>query len=731
MISPAWGWSPADRRDGATRHMDARNENRDWALGDFSAHRQDDLIWFEHNGRPRHRILELELTEKLIGAAHNQLSVAESRGFFKIDERIETESHSTACDRCETLEDGLLLSGTMSDATRWTLVFQVVDSYQIRFELETTSTTMNRLTLRAKLADGCRVFGFGEQFTRLNLAGSRVPVLSQEPGIGRGVQPLTWVMNKGFGAGGSWSHSNAPMPWFLTSDLRSMCLENTEYSVFDFTTPGQVDVQVFAARMTGRFFAGSTPLDVVSSYTRFSGRMRALPKWVGEGAIIGMQGGTDAVTEMKRRLDEVDAPIAAFWVQDWIGARKTSVGWQLWWNWELDHQRYPGWVEMRERLKESGIRLMSYINPFLVDPAEKGQCRRNLYKEAADQGFLIKNADGEPYQILNTSFSAALVDLANPDACDWLKSVIREQLIETGVSGWMADFGEALPFDAKLHDDVDAAVFHNEYPEVWARINREAVQEAGLDDEIVFFMRSGFTRSPRHCTLFWMGDQLTSWRVEDGIKSTLVAMLSSGLSGMSLNHSDIGGYTATTIPSLPFAIPGIGYTRGKELLLRWIELNAFTPVYRTHEGNQPSRHHQIDGDQETLAHFARFARLFRALSSYRSRYLMDAAEQGYPVIRSMWTMYPDDPMCLDLAFQFMLGDELLVAPVLDPKTDTVRVYLPAGCWVDPWRETVYEQDLGQWHTAPAPIGQPAVFCAADSLALRCMKAFMTDEAKVP
>ena len=110
---------------------------------------------------------------------------------------------------------------------------------------------------------------------------------------------------------------------------------------------------------------------------------------------------------------------------------------------------------------------------------------------------------------------------------------------------------------------------------------------------------------------------------------------------------------------------------------------------------------------------------------------MDAAEQGYPVIRSMWAMYPDDPVCLDLAFQFMLGDELIVAPVLEPKTDTVRVYLPAGCWVDPWRETVYEQDMGQWHTAPAPIGQPAVFCAADSLSLRCIKAFMTDEAKVP
>ena len=130
--------------------QEMKTETGSWRLS--AAHRQDDLIWFEHHMRPEHRILELELTENLIGAAHNQLSVAESRGFFKIDERIETEAYSTACDRCETLEDGLLLSGTMSDATRWTLVFRVVDSYQIRFELETTSTTMNRLTLRAKLS---------------------------------------------------------------------------------------------------------------------------------------------------------------------------------------------------------------------------------------------------------------------------------------------------------------------------------------------------------------------------------------------------------------------------------------------------------------------------------------------------------------------------------------------------------------------------------------------------
>ena len=64
-----------------------------------------------------------------------------------------------------------------------------------------------------------------------------------------------------------------------------------------------------------------------------------------------------------------------------------------------------------------------------------------------ERDFLIKRK-GSPYLILNTSFSAAMLDLANPDARAWIKEVIKDELIATGASGWMADFGEALPFDA-------------------------------------------------------------------------------------------------------------------------------------------------------------------------------------------------------------------------------------------------------------------------------------------
>lgn len=127
---------------------------------------------------------------------------------------------------------------------------------------------------------------------------------------------------------------------------------------------------------------------------------------------------------------------------------------------------------------------------------------------------------------------------------------------------------------------------HNRYPELWAQINREFVEEwksgrVGKQNEdpeeaLVFFMRAGFRDSPKWGMLFWEGDQMVSWQTNDGIKSAVVGLLSSGLSGYAFNHSDIGGYCAVNFPF-------IKYHRSEELLLRWMELNAFTTVFRTHE----------------------------------------------------------------------------------------------------------------------------------------------------
>lgn len=111
--------------------------------------------------------------------------------------------------------------------------------------------------------------------------------------------------------------------------------------------------------------------------------------------------------------------------------------------------------------------------------------------------------------------------------------------------------------------------------EEWKK-NRLSNKPEDPEDDLVFFMRAGFRNSPKWAMLFWEGDQMVSWQAHDGIKSAVVGLLSSGLSGYAFNHSDIGGYCAV---NLPF----IRYTRSEELLLRWMELNSFTTVFRTHE----------------------------------------------------------------------------------------------------------------------------------------------------
>jgi alpha-glucosidase len=211
-------------------------------------------------------------------------------------------------------------------------------------------------------------------------------------------------------------------------------------------------------------------------------------------------------------------------LQDWVGQRQTSFGIQQWWNWELDREHYPDWDSLREHLEARDIRLMTYINPFVRDDVgQKRNHRRNLFEEAGESGYLVKYREDEAYRIRNSSFSAGLVDLTNPEARVWVKDIIKGELIGNGASGWVADIGEELPYDAVLFSGADPKTYHDRYAEEWARVNREAIEEVGRGDDIVFFNRSGYTKSTRYGTLFWVGDQLVDWDEHDGIKSAFRA----------------------------------------------------------------------------------------------------------------------------------------------------------------------------------------------------------------
>ena len=300
-----------------------------------------------------------------------------------------------------------------------------------------------------------------------------------------------------------------------------------------------------------------------------------------------------------------------------------------------------------------------------------------------------------------------MIDLSNPYARSWIKGVMKLNMVPLNVGGWMLDFGEALPLDAKLYDGADPWVWHNKYPEEWQRLSREVIDETGHGDGMVFFARSGFTQSPGISTLFWLGDQWMSWDEYDGIKTTVVGMLSGGISGFSLMHSDVGGYVLLKLDIAGTEIPVINRTA--ELMMRWMELNAFTAVMRTQEGIVPELAVQADSNPEMLAHLSRFGRIYQALAPYRKALEVDANTRGLPLVRHLFLHYPDDANTHDIRYQFLLGEDLMVAPVLDKGADKVDVYFPQGsAWIDVWTGSDIAYS-GEWARMPAPLGKPALF----------------------
>ena len=335
----------------------------------------------------------------------------------------------------------------------------------------------------------------------------------------------------------------------------------------------------------------------------------------------------------------------------------------------------------RERTRDfhaAGLAVTTYFNPMICTGYEP------RYAQAAARGALNTDAAGAPYTYRytgSTVFAVSQFDFTAPAGRGLYRRLLGEATA-AGYDGWMEDFGEYTPLDARARAGPTGSALHNRYPRDYHCAAYAFARRAARP--LVRFQRSGWTGAARCAQVVWGGDPTTGWGF-DGLRSALYQGLTMGLSGVSRWGSDIGGYFSFNDNRLT-----------PELLIRWIQLGAVSGVMRTEANGLavPAKPRPQISDPEVLPQWRRWAKLRTQLYPYLAAADARYRRTGMPLMRQLGLVYPDDRRALARDDELLFGPDLLAAPVLGEGERSRSLYLPRGEWIDLWRSARYDERSG-------------------------------------
>ncbi|MBX3081864.1 MAG: glycoside hydrolase [Anaerolineae bacterium] len=338
----------------------------------------------------------------------------------------------------------------------------------------------------------------------------------------------------------------------------------------------------------------------------------------------------------------------------------------------LDPARFPEPKAMVATLKEMGFNVTMWVIPFLHPASTNTQ-------QAVRLNYVVRRPDGAPYDVSWWQGTAYLLDVSNPYALEWWAEQLKKLQHSIGLAGYKFDAGEAnfLPADAVTFMPIN----RNEFSSKWVQFG--AVHFPYCE------VRCGW-HGQRYSVLFRQWDKFSVWGLDNGLASIITTGLALGMAGYPF--------------VLPDMIGGNAYgdvLADKELVIRWTQASA--PMLAIQFSLAP-----WDFDEETVAICRKYAKLHVDLAPQRLAAARQATETGAPVIRPVFWGSPLDEHTFTIKDQYMLGDTLLVAPVVTPVTTARDVYLPAGAWRDYWTHEQYSG--GQWlRNFPAPLDSLPLF----------------------
>ena len=505
---------------------------------------------------------------------------------------------------------------------------------------------------------------------------------------------------------------HVPIPLLASSRGWALFVESRESGAFDVgkTTPNALVATFEGGAMDAWFIVDRDPLRTIAKYNEHVGLPRPLPREVLAPMYWRNEWKSD--TETHADANELRArhiPTTSFWIDN---------PWQTSYNdFTLDPARFVDAAGMMSKLAASGYRVLGWSTPYLDNP--QGQSPTNeaqkRFVTADAQGLLVKDGDGKPYAApgFDTKKRFGMLDFST-DAGRAFWATWAGTAVQQGFSAFKLDYGEdLLPsiFSTRFafrFGDGSTGRTARAYPIVYHGAYQKALDDAGAGG-FLLVRASSFGDTKKNAVVIWPGD-LDNGFERDG------DVLADG-------QKAVGGLPAAAVAAISLAVSGYpafgadtgGYRRGKptrESLLRWAEQCALSVVLQL--GGGGSDHAPWTYDEEASAIYQRLATLHQRLFPYLSNLLSTAEQQGAPTIVPLPFAFPSDPGSRAHADdQYLLGTELLVAPVLEAgKTERI-VHFPPGRWVrwDDGSAFVGPRD----ETVPAPLGTPPLFVREGAL----------------
>ncbi|HEX3029903.1 MAG TPA: alpha-xylosidase [Clostridia bacterium] len=482
------------------------------------------------------------------------------------------------------------------------------------------------------LGVGEYVYGLGERFTPFVKNGQTVEIWNADGGTSSELAYKNipfYITNKGYGV------------FVNDSGCVSFEVASEKVSRVQFSVPGEY-LEYYVIN-------GPSIKEVLKKYTALTGRPALPPAWS-----FGLWLTTSFVTSYDEKtvnsfidgMAERDLPLHVFhfdcfWMKDYN-----------WCNFEWDDRVFPDPENMLKRLKNKGLKICVWINPYIA------QCSK-LFDEGMVNGYLLKKPDGNVWQSDAWQPGMAIVDFTNPDACRWYAGKLA-RLVDMGVDCFKTDFGEKIPTDIAYFDGSDPEKMHNYYTYLYNKTVFDVLKDKlGVGNAMVFARSAtvGGQKFPVH----WGGDCTAYY---ESMAETLRGGLSLCLSGFGFWSHDISGFELTATP---------------DVYKRWTAFGLLSSHSRLH-GNASYRVPWLF-DEEAVDVLRFFTKLKCSLMPYIFAAACEASQKGIPMMRAMVMEFMNDPACDFLDRQYMLGESLLVAPVFS-EDGVVKYYLPEGSWTN-------------------------------------------------